>query len=209
MPMTPENTMLYCAAPKNVEGMAAVTVILPLSTVSKFDPRTPPPNAYGCDESVQLGWVMTDKTQTLAWTPPGEKTPIQVTVPIFQAPPPPPAPTAAQLLIAGEQAVQATLDALARTKGYDSMASLCSYVGNNANLKGSALMFQQEGNAGSIYRSLVWANLYAAEARISATKTITEAQQAALATMPIFSWPDGSTVSPQAPTVLIVLHPNP
>ena len=201
--------MLYCAAPKNVEGIAAVTVILPLSTVSKFDPRTPPPNAYGCDESVQLGWVMTDKTQTLAWTPPGEKTPIQVTVPIFQAPPPPPAPTAAQLMTSAEQAVQATLDAMARTKGYDSMASLCSYAGSNQNLKSSALLFQQEGNAGSAYRSQAWANLYAASSGISAEKSITEAQQSALATMPIFTWPDGSTVSPQAPTVLIVPHPNP
>ncbi len=201
--------MLYCAAPKNVEGIAAVTVILPLSTVSRFDPRTPPPNAYGCDESVQLGWVMTDKTQTLAWTPPGEKAPIQVTVPVFQAPPPPPAPTAAQLQSASEQAVQATLDAMARTKGYDSMASLCSYAGSNQNLKGSALLFQQEGNAGSAYRSQAWVNLYAASSSISATKTITEAQQAAMATMPIFTWPDGSTVSPQAPTVLIVPHSNP
>ena len=201
--------MLYCAAPKNAEGIAEVVVILPLSVVSLFDARTPPPNAYGCDESVQVGWVMTDKTQMLAWIPPGEKTPIQVSVPIFQAPPPPPVPTAAQLKTAGEQVVQTTLDALARTKGYDSMASLCSYAGNNATLKGSALLFQQEGNAGSAYRSLVWANLYAAEASISATKTITEAQQAALATMPIFIWPDGSTVSPQAPTVLMAPNANP
>ena len=200
--------MLYCAAPKNADGIAEVVVILPLSVVSLFDPRTPPPNAYGCDESVQVGWVMTDKTQMLAWNPPGEKIPIQVSVPIFQAPPPPPAPTAAQLKTAGEQVVQATLDALARTKGYDSMASLCSYAGNNATLKGSALLFQQEGNSGSIYRSLVWANLYAATASISATKTITEAQQAALATMPIFTWPDGSTVSPQAPMVLIAPNPK-
>ena len=199
--------LCYCAAPQNAEGIATVAVILPLSTVSMFDPRTPPPNAYGCDDSVQVGWVMTDRTHTLTWTPPGETTTVEVTIPIFQPPPPLPAPTAEQRMAAAEQAVQAALDAIAQTKGYDSMASLCSYAGNHASLTGGALLFQQEGHAGSSYRAQCWANLYADAASITATQTITDAQQAALATMPIFTWPDGSTVSPQAPTVVSVLTP--
>ena len=194
----------YCAAPQNADGIATVAVILPLSTVSMFDPRTPPPNAYGCDDSVQVGWVMTDRTQTLTWTPPGETTAVEVTIPIFQPPPLSPVPTAEQRMAAAEQAVQTALDAIAQTKGYDSMASLCSYAGNHASLTGSALLFQQEGHAGSVYRAQCWANLYADTASITTTQTITDAQQAALATMPIFTWPDGSTVSPQAPTVVSV-----
>ena len=193
--------MQYCTAPQNIDGTAVVTVTLPLDVVSLFDPRNPPPHCFGCDDAVQVGWEMTSQTHSLTWTPPGEKDAIEITVPVFQ-PPSPPTPTTEQLVSAGQQAGQAAMDAIAQTRGYESMASLCSYAGGVTGLIGDALKFQQEGNAGYTYRSQVWSKLFslASSSPANGVTTIAEAQQAAIAAMPDFTWPDGSTVSPMLPT---------
>ena len=70
-------------------------------------------------------------------------------------PPAAPALTAAQRQAALVAAVQAHLDATARSHGYDSIYTACTYADEPA-----VPRFQAEGQAFRAWRSLVWAHCY-------------------------------------------------
>lgn len=72
---------------------------------------------------------------------------------------------AAQVALAAvfEQAIQEHLDAAARTRGYDSIATAVSYAEEPAVPK-----FQEDGKAFRAWRSLVWAHVYQELAKVKA-----------------------------------------
>ena len=78
-------------------------------------------------------------------------------------PPAAPALTAAQRQAALVAAVQAHLDATARSHGYDSIYTACTYADEPA-----AAKFQAEGQALRAWRSLVWLHCHAVLAAVLA-----------------------------------------
>ena len=78
------------------------------------------------------------------------------------APPSPPTPTPAEIQTALVDAVQAHLDAIARTRNYDGILSLASYAAS------TVLQFHTEGLAGVVWRDACWAHCYQVMADVQA-----------------------------------------
>lgn len=95
------------------------------------------------------------------------------------APPPPPALTAADFTAA----VQAHLDATARTRNYDGILSACSYATS------TNLPFSVEGQAAVAWRDAVWLYCYQQLAAVQAgARSIPASTAAFIAELPVMSW---------------------
>ncbi|WP_158894654.1 MULTISPECIES: hypothetical protein [unclassified Pseudomonas] len=87
----------------------------------------------------------------------------------------------AQIALTGtfEQAIQGHLDAAAKTRGYDSIATAVSYAEEPAVAK-----FQDDGKAMRAWRSLVWAYAYQELNKVKAGEREIPALEAFLAELP-------------------------
>lgn len=96
---------------------------------------------------------------------------------------PPPPPTAAEIQAQMTAAVQAHLDAEARTHGYDGILSLASYAAS------TNLTFSAEGVAGVAWRDAVWSYGYQVLAAVQAGTRPLPTVAELLAELPVMVWP--------------------
>lgn len=101
---------------------------------------------------------------------------------VSYSPPPPPPPTLDAIRYAVVQAVQEHLDAVARSRGYDSILSLCSYATS------SVPTFASEGQAGVAWRDAVWSYCNAGLAEVQAGTRPIPTIEELLAELPVISW---------------------
>lgn len=147
------------------------------------------PPTLAANETAQWvngGWVkQPDYQWTTYWLPDGSQH--QITqrgiAPPANALTAPPPPTADQVIASLTAAVQAHLDATARTRNYDGILSLCSYAAST-NPK-----FGPEGLAGVAWRDAVWAACYAVLAAVQAGTRTTPTAAELLAELPAMAWP--------------------
>jgi len=109
---------------------------------------------------------------------------------------PPAPPTDAQLQADGAVAIQKVLEALAKQRGYDSLASACKYAAAAPVVPADdptfelCEKFRREGNALQAYAARVWAKSYLYLATVEAGTNPMPTPEEAVAMMPAFTWPD-------------------
>ena len=95
----------------------------------------------------------------------------------------PPAPTIEQIKRDLTNAVQAYLDAVAQSHGYDGILSLASYAAS-ANVQ-----FSAEGKAGVQWRDAVWAHCWQVLADVEAGKREIPTAEVLVVELPVMVWP--------------------
>lgn len=81
-------------------------------------------------------------------------------------------------------AVQAMLDAKARERGYDDIASAATYAGD------PDPVFNAEGTACKAWRSQIWRQCYADLAKVRAGQMAQPTVEDFVASLPALTWPD-------------------
>lgn len=95
----------------------------------------------------------------------------------------PPAPTIDEIRRQLTAAVQAHLDAIASSRGYDGILSLATYA-TSTNAK-----FAAEGQAGVQWRDAVWAHCWQVMANVEAGQCEIPTAEALIAELPAMVWP--------------------
>jgi hypothetical protein len=97
-------------------------------------------------------------------------------------PPPAPVLTPEQIIATLTAAVQAHLDATARTRNYDGILSLCSYAAS------TNPTFAAEGQAGVNWRDAVWASCYTIMAAVQGGTRAVPSKEELIAELPVIGW---------------------
>jgi hypothetical protein len=95
----------------------------------------------------------------------------------------PPLPTQQQVIDSYTAAIQTHIDDIAKTKGYDSILSACTYATSKI------AKFKAEGQACVNYRDAVWSTSYQVLADVEAGTRTMPTIEALIAELPAIVWP--------------------
>lgn len=138
-----------------------VVVVLPIDSLSGWNPDNPPPGTYAVPDEVCVGWVRDGDAFI-----------------------PPPPPSIEQLKRIFTDAVQRRLDEFARTRGYDGILSAATYATS------TVPQFQIEGQYAVEARDLTWAKCYQImNAALAGERDIPTLAEL-LDELPVLEWPE-------------------
>lgn len=143
------------------------------------------PSVHGDDIPADVAWISREEHAALL---DGESHGKRIVsdasgLPILADPPP---PTSDEILAAMTAAVQALLDAEAKTRSYDGILSACTYATSTVE------RFRTEGQACVAWRDAVWATCYAIMDAVNMGQREIPTREVLLAELPAMVWPGGA-----------------